>query len=92
TYINTSFENNSIQISVTDKGTGIKPEKLNNILNFSGRSDLGTQNETGAGIGLMLCYDCLTYFGGKLGAKSINGRDTEFFFNIPVKITSNIVS
>ena len=92
TYINANFENNSVRISVTDEGTGIKPEKLNKILNFTGRSDRGTQNETGAGIGLMLCYDCLLHFGGKLGAKSINGKDTEFFFDIPVKVPSDIVS
>jgi two-component system sensor histidine kinase/response regulator len=85
TYIDADIDYKHMRISVTDAGTRINPEKLNNILNFSGRSDRGTHNETGAGIGLILCYDCLQYFGGRLGVNSINGSDTEFFFEIPIR-------
>lgn len=72
------------QISVLDTGVGIPMENLKKLF----RSDYalsvpGTQNETGTGLGLILCRELVTSFGGKIWAESSEGEGSVFSFTIP---------
>jgi len=82
-YINTYHNNDNIETAVSDTGVGISNDKLIEIFKFTGKTDLGTMNEKGTGIGLMLCYEILKQYGGKLWAKSTLGVGTTFYFSLP---------
>ncbi|MDP5157798.1 MAG: PAS domain-containing sensor histidine kinase [Flaviramulus sp.] len=71
-------------ISVTDTGIGIKPENLNKLFKIEETiSTLGTENEKGTGLGLILCYDFVKKHNGKIWAESEFGNGSKFSFTIP---------
>lgn len=75
--------NNSCRICVTDNGTGIKPERINNI--FSGAAPtFGTANEKGFGLGLQLCKEFMERQGGSIQVESTLGKGSQFTVNIPI--------
>ncbi len=82
-YIKAYRNNDNLEVEVTDTGIGISGNKLEEIFRFTGKTDPGTMNEKGTGIGLMLCYEILKQYGGKLWAKSTPGAGTTFYFSVP---------
>ncbi|MDO8930156.1 MAG: ATP-binding protein [Bacteroidota bacterium] len=73
----------SIEISVTDTGTGIKQEDIGKIFKIgAGFSKRGTGNEKGTGLGLMLCKEFVEKHGGKIWVKSEEGKGSTFTFSI----------
>lgn len=70
--------------SVNDNGVGIDEQRMKKIFEpFN--SKLGTANEKGTGIGLMLCKEFAVKNGGDLWATSQPGIKTSFYLSIPVK-------
>jgi signal transduction histidine kinase len=84
-YIKAYHNNDNLEITVSDTGVGISDDKLKEIFKFTGKTDLGTMNEKGSGIGLMLCYEILKQYGGKLWAESTLGAGATFCFSVPVQ-------
>lgn len=77
-------EHNQIVFSVQDNGTGIAPEKIANLFAINEKNNtLGTNNETGTGLGLMLCKDFVEKHGGKIWVKSEIAKGSTFMFSIP---------
>ncbi|MBN8704334.1 MAG: response regulator [Bacteroidetes bacterium] len=77
------------EFSVSDTGTGIKPEDLPHIFERFFHSDHnlpGGQNSTG--IGLSLVKDLIHYHHGEIHVKSELNRGSEFTFWIPVSAES----
>jgi signal transduction histidine kinase len=74
-------------IYVSDNGIGIKPEKLSNLFDISQRQTTkGTEEETGTGLGLILCKEFVELNGGKIWAESEYGKGSDFKFTLPVFI------
>lgn len=74
-------------ITIADTGVGMKPEKLAKIFDISAnRSSVGTQNEKGSGLGLILCKELIQRAGGRIEVASTLGKGTSFslIFNEPV--------
>lgn len=72
------------QISVLDTGVGIPMENLKKLFRSDYAYSLpGTQNEPGTGLGLILCRELVTSFGGKIWAESSEGEGSVFSFTIP---------
>lgn len=72
------------QINVTDNGIGIVDEDLKRLFKID--ADLtrpGTENEEGAGIGLILCKEFVEKNGGTIFAKSQPGKGSVFSFTVP---------
>ena len=67
---------------VRDTGIGIAPEKLSDIFHQPGVSTMGTANEKGTSIGLMLCKEFVTENGGKIWAESEPGKGSVFYFSL----------
>lgn len=74
-----------IRVSVSDTGVGIPPEKVPELfaLNKS-KSTLGTNNETGTGLGLILVKEAAELHQGTLSVSSKVGKGTTFTFTLPL--------
>ncbi len=69
-------------ISIRDTGVGMPPEKVEQLFDITkNRSSLGTANERGSGLGLILCKELLEKLGAGLGVVSEPGEGSEFKLN-----------
>ncbi len=66
---------------VKDSGMGIDPELLPKLF-YSLKSRVGTENEKGNGIGLMLCKEFAIQNGGDIWVESENGKGSTFFLSV----------
>jgi len=74
----------SHEIYVKDSGVGIREEKLLTIFNVSDKiSTIGTDGETGTGLGLTICKEFVTKHDGEIWVKSEIGKGSEFTFTLP---------
>jgi signal transduction histidine kinase len=70
--------------SVKDNGIGISAEKLEWIFTTNVKqSTLGTENEKGSGLGLMISRELVKRMGGEISAESEEGKGSIFYFSIP---------
>jgi PAS domain S-box-containing protein len=78
-------QNNSlIEIQVKDTGVGIPFDKIPNLFSIEkNTSTKGTANESGTGLGLLLCKEFVENQGGKIWVESIVGEGTIFLFTLP---------
>jgi signal transduction histidine kinase len=71
-------------IKVSDNGVGIEPVILEKLFSFTpNKSTRGTADETGTGLGLLLCKEFVLKHGGRIWAESIVGKGTTVSFTIP---------
>ena len=79
-------EQDELIISVSDNGVGIGKKELEKLFRIDeSHSTLGTQNEKGTGLGLILCKEFVDHHGGKIWAESKTGRGSNFKFSLPLK-------
>ena len=77
---------NYIQISVIDNGIGITKENLQKIFKIDSQiSTLGTNNEKGTGLGLILCKEFIEKHNGKIWMESELGKGSAFHFTLPIQ-------
>lgn len=70
-------------ITVTDSGTGMPQRQLDSLFNGgSVVSSPGTANESGSGIGLLLCREMIEKAGGSIHATSEPGKGSRFFIRL----------
>lgn len=83
--IRTELEgNDQVQISVSDCGAGIAPEKLEQVFEA-----FYTTKAHGLGLGLAVCRTIIAAHGGKLWATNNAGRGAAFHFTLPVARKQN---
>lgn len=83
--IYSTHKNDFVEISVNDNGVGISETEIETI--FSAKevsSTLGTFNEQGSGLGLILCKDFVESQGGEIWVESEVNEGSEFKFTIPI--------
>ncbi len=80
------IEGNLIICSIKDNGVGIPPENINIIFKLDSQvTTQGTANETGTGLGLVLCKELIEKNFGKLWVESEVGVGTTFYFSLPLE-------
>lgn len=73
------------EISIKDEGVGISKNILPKLFNIEENiSSLGTENETGTGLGLMLCKEFISKHNGQIWVKSNDDKGSEFLFTLPL--------
>jgi len=71
-------------ISVEDSGVGISKRSIGKLFRLDETySALGTRNETGTGLGLILCKEFVEKHGGRIWVESEAGKGSKFSFSIP---------
>jgi signal transduction histidine kinase len=81
----TEKKDSNITITVSDSGIGIEPDnsaKLFDLTQFY--TTTGTANETGTGLGLLLCKEFVEMNGGRIWVQSVFGEGSDFKFTVPM--------
>ena len=82
--ISAELKNAELIIAIRDNGVGIKKENIGKLFRIDvNHSALGTQNEKGTGLGLILCKEFIEKHGGKIWVESEVGKGSQFYFSIP---------
>lgn len=72
------------RINVTDTGVGMCETVLQKLFKIGTKhSTLGTAQEKGTGLGLILCKDFVEKNGGRIGVESKVGAGSKFYFTVP---------
>lgn len=73
-----------LYVAVQDKGIGISAENQQRLFGTNNFSSLGTNNEPGTGLGLLLCKEFVEKNGGTIEVKSIVGEGSTFTVTLPL--------
>jgi len=83
-HINTQRNNNFIQFKIKDEGIGMNTETQEQLFNLgSSRTQTGTNNEKGSGLGLILSYEFVKQCKGTLKVDSVPQKGTTFTIELP---------
>lgn len=75
---------NFIKISVIDNGIGIRPDDVDKLFRIDiNVSTKGTSDETGTGLGLVLCKELVEQHSGEIFVESQIGKGTSISFTMP---------
>ncbi len=78
--------NGMTEFSVSDTGTGIKPEDQDKLFEAFARLDIGESRlEEGTGLGLHLSQKLASLLGGRITFESVLGKGSTFTLKIPTK-------
>jgi len=73
-----------IEITISDTGVGIKEEDIEKLFRIDvHHTTKGTAEETGTGLGLILCKKFIEKNGGKIWVESIFGKGSSFKYILP---------
>lgn len=80
-------DEHNVAIEVADTGVGMSSEKIKQLFKFKGRSQsVGTSNELGTGIGLMLTKEFVESNQGKIEVTSEDGFGSRFTIILPAAV------
>ena len=83
--------NKYIRFAVKDTGVGIKPIDVDNLFRIDkSHSTVGTANEKGTGLGLLLCKEFIDKHEGTIDIVSEIGVGTTFYFSLPLSDLKNL--
>jgi signal transduction histidine kinase len=83
-------DNEWIRLSVSDTGIGIKPEHVERLFQIdTHHSTLGTAEEKGSGLGLILCKEFIERHGGTVEVQSELGKGSCFIVTLPKYVESD---
>jgi signal transduction histidine kinase len=76
----------SVWVSVRDSGIGIRQEDREKLFKvFSQVDSSASRQQQGTGLGLALCKQFVEMHGGSIGAESVLGEGSTFWFILPVE-------
>jgi PAS domain S-box-containing protein len=83
--INAKGNPENVTISVSDNGIGLTRDNIIKLFDISEIvTTTGTANETGTGLGLLLCKEFVEKNGGKIWVESEVGKGSDFMFTLPI--------
>lgn len=75
----------TVEVSIIDNGVGMRKEDMDNLFRIDVyHSTMGTQQEKGTGLGLILCNEFIQKNQGKLTVESSIGKGSTFRFVLPI--------
>ena len=78
--------NSATTIKVSDNGIGIAPATISKLFDISQMyTSKGTADESGTGLGLLLCKEFIEKHKGTIRIESEPGKGSTFYFTLPDK-------
>lgn len=85
--VTSCYNSGHVRLEVTDNGLGMNAEQVSHLFNFAGKkSEWGTKNEKGQGLGLCLVHDFVTMLEGAIEIQSQPGQGSKFIVTIPANL------
>ena len=86
-----NLDENEAIIEISDQGSGVPADKLEEIFNSFHQVDASDSRALGGtGLGLAICRSIVTQHGGRIWATSNSGKGTTFHFTLPTRPAGNI--
>lgn len=82
-FISALVKDENVEVQVHDTGKGISSDNLKKLFGNNYFTTKGTANESGTGLGLMLCKEFLNKNGGEIFVESEEGKGSTFSFTLP---------
>jgi PAS domain S-box-containing protein len=83
--VSSEIENNMAIIKVEDSGVGIEQENIPKLFRVdAGFSTKGTTEESGTGLGLIICKELAEKQKGKIWVESKKDEGSTFYFSVPI--------
>lgn len=77
-------KNSDIKIIIRDNGIGMNKETIENLFRIDvSNNSVGTSNESGTGLGLIICKEFMEKNGGEISVESEKGKGSTFILTIP---------
>ena len=82
--ISAQLRKKDIRVAISDNGVGIPENIKPGIFSLNEKVSMpGTEQESGTGLGLILCKEFTELNKGEIGFESMEGKGTTFYFTIP---------
>jgi signal transduction histidine kinase len=76
---------NKAEVIVSDTGIGMTQDEVSRLFKLDGNmKNSGTNNETGTGLGLILCQEFMNLHKSHIVAESIPGKGSKFSFTVDI--------
>ncbi|MFV2091982.1 MAG: ATP-binding protein, partial [Hyphomicrobiales bacterium] len=83
----------ALDIRVTDTGIGVPPDRIASIFEkFTQMDGSSTRNREGTGLGLSISKMLVELMGGEIGAQSVPGEGSTFWFKISLPVHGDYVA
>lgn len=83
--LSVTVKNSEAYVNICNSGIGVPSDELNHIFDRFYKTDKSrSQDKTGVGLGLYIVKTIVTLHGGRIEARSEEGRYCEFEFHIPL--------
>lgn len=80
------IESNNLNFTISDTGVGMNEEQLHKLFKLDKTySSMGTDDEVGTGLGLIICKEFVEAHQGEIWAESALGKGSSFHFYIPIR-------
>lgn len=82
--ISASYKDNFVEIAVKDNGVGMDQNTIDNLFRIDvHKTSVGTSNEYGTGLGLLIVKEFIDKNSGSIRVESKTGEGSTFYFTIP---------
>lgn len=82
----TQLADGMLEFCVSDNGVGIRSDDIDKLFKLDNKhTTLGTYQEKGTGLGLIICRDFVEKNGGTIRVESQEGKGSNFYFTMPCK-------
>lgn len=83
--VSAALKQDHVEITISDNGIGIPKEKCNELFSIaSNTTTLGTADENGSGLGLVLCKEFIQKNNGDIWVESEENKGSNFIFTLPI--------
>lgn len=82
--ISSKATGNKVTLAISDNGIGMDQAKMEELFKIDAKSSHeGTENETGTGLGLIMCAEFIKLMNGKISVNSETGKGSTFYIELP---------